>query len=182
MANPTLSHIKLPNNTTVDIKDADARARISALESYSDYLGVTTTALTDGASTNPVTIDGVQVTAVKGNIVNYGSKEFIFNGSIWQEFGDLSALGALAYKNDATGSFTPAGSISGTAVSLNTTSVTPFGSAGTLPSATYDSSTETLILSVGTLPTAGTAVTVATGVQSVTEPTFTGTAGTVTVS
>ena len=78
---------------------------LSLIARSPDYLGVTTTALTDGATTNPITINGEQVTAKKGNIANYGSKEFIFNGTAWQEFGDLSALGALAYKDSATGSF-----------------------------------------------------------------------------
>lgn len=96
-----LKKIVASNGTEYEICDAPARARIEALESYSDYLGVTTTELSDGANTNPIVIGGESVTAVKGNIVNYGSKEFIFNGSIWQEFGDLSALGALAYEDSA---------------------------------------------------------------------------------
>jgi hypothetical protein len=70
-------------SNTLYIKDAEAREAISALEAYSDYLGVTTTALTDGATTNPVTINSESVEAKKGNIVNYGSKEFIFNGTAW---------------------------------------------------------------------------------------------------
>lgn len=107
-----ISKITLPSGTTYDIKDQGARDLIDALESYSSYLGVTTTALTDGATTNPITIGGQSVTAKKGSIVNYGSKEFIFNGTAWQEFGDLSALGALAYKDSASGSFTPAGTVS----------------------------------------------------------------------
>ena len=84
-----------------ELRDLDAQSRIEALESYTDYLGVTTTELTDGASTNPITIGGESVTAKKGNIANYGAKEFIYNGTIWQEFGDLSALGALAYEDSA---------------------------------------------------------------------------------
>lgn len=107
-----ISKITLPSGTTYDIKDQGARDLIDALESYSSYLGVTTTALTDGATTNPITIGGQSVTAKNGSIVNYGSKEFIFNGTAWQEFGDLSALGALAYKDSASGSFTPAGTVS----------------------------------------------------------------------
>ena len=95
--NPLISQITLPSGTTYDIKDAKARADIAELQAYTDYLGVTTTTLTDGATTNPITIAGESVTAVKGNIVNYGSKEFIFNGTAWQEFGDLSGLGDLAY-------------------------------------------------------------------------------------
>lgn len=119
-------------STSYDIVDAGARELISELEAYSEYLGVTTTELTDGASTNPIVINGESVTAKKGEIVNYGSKEFIFNGSVWQEFGDLSALGELAYEDTAEGSYTPAGSVSQatfTGSSLTSTgSFTPEGS------------------------------------------------------
>lgn len=110
MAN--ISQIKLPDGTTYDIKDSNARDRIAALEAFTTYLGVTTTALTDGATTNPVTINGASVTAKSGNIVLYGNKEFIFDGTHWNEFGDLSALGDLAYKNTASGSFKPSGTVS----------------------------------------------------------------------
>lgn len=106
MPNATISVITLPSGVQYDIKDAKAREDIAALQSYTDYLGVTSTALTDGATTNPIVINEESVTAKKGNIVNYGSKEFIFNGTAWQEFGDMSGLGSLAYKNSATGSTT----------------------------------------------------------------------------
>ena len=112
MPNSVISQITLPSGTTYDIKDAEARAAIAELENYTDFLGVTTTELTDGATTNPIKINGADVTAKKGNITTYGSAEFIFNGTAWQEFGDLSALGALAYKDSASGSFTPSGTVS----------------------------------------------------------------------
>ena len=66
------------------------------------YIGVTTTALTDGATTNPITIDGDTVTATNGDVALYGGDAFVFNGTIWQsssaisqiftEIGDLSDL------------------------------------------------------------------------------------------
>lgn len=107
-----ISKITLPSGTQYDIKDATARELIDQLNQYTDFLGVTTTALTDGATTNPIKINGEDVTAKKGNITSYESKEFIFSGTAWQEFGDLSGLGSLAYKNSATGNFTPAGTVS----------------------------------------------------------------------
>lgn len=109
---PNIKQITLPSGTTYDIVDQGARDLIDQIQSYTEYLGVTTTALTDGATTNPITIGGKSVTAKKGNIANYGSKEFIWNGSAWQEFGDMSGLGALAYKDSATGSYKPEGTIS----------------------------------------------------------------------
>ena len=48
------------------------------------WLGVTTTVLTDGATTNPITINGASVTAEDGDIVQYGTDTFAFNGEVWQ--------------------------------------------------------------------------------------------------
>lgn len=109
-----ISHITLPSGTTYEIKDAVARDLIDSMSGYTDFLGVTTTALTNDATTNPIKINGENVTATKGCIVTYGSKEFIFNGSKWAEFGDLSALKALAYKESVSVSYQKATSITGT--------------------------------------------------------------------
>ena len=98
-----ISKITLPTGTTYNIKDAHARELIDEMSGYTDFLGVTTTALTDGATTNPIKINNADVTAKKGNIATYGSAEFIFNGTAWQAFGDLSGLGSLAYKSSASG-------------------------------------------------------------------------------
>ena len=106
--NAVISKVTLPSGTTYDIKDAQARTDIaslqndvSALQSYTDYLGVTSTYIYDGAEINEIEINEETITPAVGNIVNYGSLEFIYNGEAWQEFGDLSALsnmlGDLAY-------------------------------------------------------------------------------------
>ena len=98
------------------IKDAAAREEIEKLSAYTKFLGVTTTALTDGATTNPIVINEEQVTAKSGDIAIYESGEFIFNGTAWAEFGDLSGLenllGNLAYNDEASADYTPAGDIS----------------------------------------------------------------------
>lgn len=99
---PYISKVTLPSGNTYNIKDAAAREAIAALEGGSYFLGVTTTPLTDQATTNPVTVDGQSVTVTNGNIVVYGNAEFIWNGSKWIEFGDLSNLGQLAYKDSVS--------------------------------------------------------------------------------
>lgn len=109
--NPTLSRITLPSGTTYDIKDAWSREQIEALSGYTYYMGVTTTPLTDGATTNPIVIGGQSVEAQTGAICTYQSKEFIWNGTAWQEFGDLSALGDLAFADTASATYTPQGSV-----------------------------------------------------------------------
>jgi len=110
---PDISQIKLPSGSVYNIKDQGARDLIAALESNTEFLGVTTTAISEGSTTNPITIGGESVTAKIGNIVTYGSKEFVFNyENKWQEFGDLSSLGALAFKDSASGSYKPEGTVS----------------------------------------------------------------------
>lgn len=83
---------------------------VDILSSIQRYIGVTTTVLTDGATTNPILIDGESVTVNPGDAAIYNGEDFVFNGEIWQSVPD--ALGALAYKNSAKGEFTPAGTIS----------------------------------------------------------------------
>ena len=93
-----ISKITLPSGNSYDLKDAAAREAIAALQGGSYFLGKSTTAIEDQATTNPISIDGETdpVTATNGNVVVYGNKEFIFNGTKWIEFGDLSMLGDLA--------------------------------------------------------------------------------------
>lgn len=73
-------------------------------------VGETTTALIDGARTNPITVNGNSYTAQSNDAVIYGSKEFLFDGTKWHEFGDLSGLaskdiGAMTgYAKASTGS------------------------------------------------------------------------------
>ena len=56
------------------------------------YCGVTTSALSDGATTNPIVISGSNHTATAGCVVFYGDKEYVFNGSSWEELGYARTL------------------------------------------------------------------------------------------
>jgi hypothetical protein len=51
------------------------------------YKGTTTTALSNGSTTNPITIDGEEYTAVFGDIAVYDYTEFVFDGTQWSEIG-----------------------------------------------------------------------------------------------
>ena len=241
---PTLYEIALPTGNSYYVKDkevrqwigdgttggaekrlSDAESAITTLSNATHWLGITTTELTDGATTNPITINGSSVTAKNGDIVQYNSIEFIFNGTAWQEFGaSIGTLKAFAFVDTGTvtitpngnnssssvsgtcsvtpsgsisvGSgtvnYTPEGSVSGSVdapmISVktagSTANVTPFGSAGTLPSCTlptYTVANEVLTITegsfnAGTLPSGGTAVTVKTGdaVYEASAPLFSG--------
>lgn len=163
-----ISKLTLLNGTTYDIKDAQARSDIEdikgAIAGGVTFMGETTTALTDGATTNPITINSKSVTAIKGYLVVYNSKEFVFDGSKWIEMGDLSVLGALAYKDSASGSFTPSGSVSQpTFTGTETTSTgnfTPAGGVTLSTAATTSTGAVSYISAIGTKSFSGTAATI----------------------
>lgn len=96
--------------TTYDIKDAEARAQLSKIigtvGGVMAYRGKTTTALTDGATTTPVTIGGAAYTPVQGDVVAYLNREYAWNGEAWFEFGSTGSLKALAFADTASGKLT----------------------------------------------------------------------------
>lgn len=97
MPNLYISKVKLTSGQEYLIKDTEARELIAALSTATHFIGVTTTAIENGSTTQVVVVGGESHAAQSGDIVIYGSKEFIWNGTSWAEFGDLSALGDLAY-------------------------------------------------------------------------------------
>lgn len=177
-----ISKITLPSGTTYDLKDATARQMVAGGVMYR---GVTTTALTDGASTNPITINGESYTAVNGDLVLSSNKEFLFSTSDnkWHEFGDITGLKALAYKDTASTTYKPAGTVSqptftGTAMSA-TGNFTPSGTiAVNASSGSGTAYTPEGTIAVNASSGTGTSYTPE---GSVAAPTFTGTEGNVSV-
>lgn len=215
---PTMYEITLPSGNSYYIEDnevrqwigngttsgaekrlTDVETEVAKLSNATHWLGVTTSELSDGSTTNPITINGESVTAVSGDIVQTttGAREFIFNGTAWQELGSsVGTLKAFAYadtgdvtitpkgsnaSSSVSGicSVTPSGSVSGTDVTLSTTSVGSVTNAGSMP--TYTVSNGVLTITAGVVPTVS-SVTVADGVDTVTDPTFTGSASSGTIS
>lgn len=137
---PRLSIIKIGNETFY-VKDAEARAAIDSITAtvggVMHWRGISTTDPTTGT----VTIDGKVLTPEAGDVVGYtiGSGvsatqlEYAYNGSTWQEFGSTGTLKALAFKDNATGSFVPLGEItSATFTGNQLTSTGTFTPAGTI--------------------------------------------------
>lgn len=124
MADPVyFSKVKLLDGTVAEVYDEVAR---EAIKGGTHFLGVTSTTITDGATTNPIMIGDDSVTAVNGDIVVSGNKEFIFASvdSKWHELGDTTGLGALALKDEVSAVYTPAGTISKPDVTVTPTSAT----------------------------------------------------------
>ena len=224
MSNPTIWQLTLPSGSVYDVEDKVARqaashgiAFIKCTSASDTPYGVT---WDDGGTTITGTLVASDTTEGAFYLVptTTQSGKDIFSEYItvedgvdpnitysWEKIGttdiDLSVLGTLAYKDSATGQFTPEGSIavnastgSGTsytpegsvsapsisvASAGSTASVTPFGSAGSLPSLsmTVQDGNLTISFDQGTLPSAGSAMTVKTGDASyeASAPTFTGT-------
>ena len=153
-----ISKITLPSGTTYDIKDETARQMASA--------GVSFTISTDAASTpkdvkwdnNGTTVTGTLVASASTTGVFYlvpattqqSTKDIyaeyvtVKKGSAysWEKIGttdiDLSNLGSLAYKDSATGNYTPSGTVSQPTFSGNSlTSTGTFTPDGTVSTPTF---------------------------------------------
>ncbi len=59
-----------------------------AVASALKFQGTTTTAISDGSTTNPITVNGSSYTAKKGDVVLYDGKEYLWTGSAWEQLGD----------------------------------------------------------------------------------------------
>lgn len=137
---PTVKEVTLPSGNSYYLKDEDVRnwigtgsdgkaeerisdleTAVAALSNATHWLGITTTSLSDGSTTNPITINGASVTAVSGDIVqDTNANEFIFNGTAWQQFGgSIGTLKAFAFVDTGTVTIQPAGTNSSSSVSFS---------------------------------------------------------------
>lgn len=149
-----ISQITLPNGTTYDIKDATARSAIASINSF-DYV------ICSSAATTPSGVEwdnnGTSITGTLSPSADTVGKMYLVpstNGSkniydeyitinisgssyVWELFGHTNIgvddLGDLAYKNSASASYTPAGSVSQpTFTGSSTTSTGNFTPAGSV--------------------------------------------------
>lgn len=126
-----ISKITLPSGSSYDIKDSWARDKIATIESGSVvWCGLSTGGkttesgqvqpITDGSTFPFYVVNNITKASVQGNMIAYIPssetlpREFIFDGTTWQEIGGMGLLKALAYKDSVSGStgYTPAGGVS----------------------------------------------------------------------
>lgn len=183
-----LSKLTLPvnvegtvQNVECTLKDAEARQLIEDIGHAIYWIGVTTDALTDGATTNPITVNGESVTANLGGMASYSGSEFVWNGSAWQELGKNN-FGALAFKSSASASYTPAGSVEITKGQDTTAAIVGVSANGTVPEAYFTVANEnaTFVFNEGAMPTLAASVDALTA-RGTDTAAFTGTAATITV-
>ena len=89
--------IKNPNALSIGGKTYDGSSAVSitaadlGIDNALHFIGITTTAITDNATTNPIKVNGNNHTAVAGDVVLYNDNEYVFDGSKWLELGDGSS-------------------------------------------------------------------------------------------
>lgn len=143
---PTIATLTLPSGNSYYVKDEEVRdwiqvldpdtqqpvsgaekrisdleTAVAALSNATHWLGVTTSQISDGSTTNPITIGGDSVTAVSGDIVQRQdtAQEFIFNGTSWQELGtSVGTLKAFAYVDQGEVTVTPSGTNASSSVTF----------------------------------------------------------------
>lgn len=147
-----------------------AQTDIEGLSGAMHYIGTTTASITDGNTSKPsdVTGTGASGALASGDVVISGEKEFVWNGSKWQEFGSTGSLKALAFKDNATASYQPAGTLT---ITLPTASKNVVSSVSTASKNVVSSvSTGSINSTTGTT----TATTVVTGVTTAAQTIATG--------
>jgi hypothetical protein len=141
-------------------------------------MGVTTTVLTDGGTTNPIMINGENKLAKDGGMAQYDGEEFVWNGSAWQSMGK-NDFGKLAFADSVEATYTPQGEVSTPRATVENTSKVNVNSmidVGILPQMEYVYDYELLYIKSGRLPikSDSTSVVSNVGSVSVSQPTFTG--------
>lgn len=152
---PVVSKLIL-NGNPYYVKDAEARVAIENIEGLiaggTHFIGITSTAALVDDYTGSIVVDDTtyipsgtpgegEVLLVAGDIAikaaGVGAAEealeFIWDGAKWNELGSTGHLGSLAYVDQTTASYTPAGS-----VSVNVDETADTFDAGTLPSKSAD--------------------------------------------
>lgn len=99
----------------------ELKAIKAAIVNPMHYLGKTTTALSDNATTSPITVDGSSIVPTSGDITIYSGREFIFDGQKWNEFGSTGSLGDMAFADTASGHVTVTNSDATTTVGIANT-------------------------------------------------------------
>lgn len=77
--------------STLDSKVDDLIEDIGSLSNIMNFVGVTTSTLTDGATTKPIVVGGSNHTQEIGDVVIYDATEFVWNGTKWEKIGNTSA-------------------------------------------------------------------------------------------
>ena len=110
--------------TDIDTLQGNVTDIQSAIAGGTHFKGVVTSpTLSDGLTTQTVTINSVAVTAQPGDVALQDNKEFIWTGTSWEELGDLTRVGAVETAIAAMDCTSPSASGTGIAFIATVTQV-----------------------------------------------------------
>lgn len=81
------------------------------LSKVMNFLGSTTTSISNGSTTATISINSANVPVAKGDVVLSGNKEFVWDGSAWKELGDQGSHALKTIKVEGTGYLTGGGTL-----------------------------------------------------------------------
>lgn len=88
-----------PATGTLPAKIGEIESRLSTIDAALvggvTFVGTTTTKIEDGSTTTPAISGKSDYKPALGDVVLYSNKEFIWNGSAWEELGDLGRVATL---------------------------------------------------------------------------------------
>jgi hypothetical protein len=84
--------LKVGSKTFNGSADVEIKASDLGLSSAMLFLGTSSTAISDGSTTNPIVIDGASTTVTSGNVVLYNDQEYVWTGSKWEHLGQDSSF------------------------------------------------------------------------------------------
>ena len=129
---------------------------ISGLTGVLHLIGTTTTALTDGDTNAQIVINNETVTATTGDVVLYGDKEFVWDGTSWELLGDEGSY-SLKTSTVSVGSASNWNAGSATTITKTDVSIPNVTSAGTAPTLTKTDVSIPNVTSAGNATTASVA-------------------------
>lgn len=94
------------SNVEINITASDL-----GLSAAMKFIGTSSTTITDGATTSPITVNNSSVTPASGNVVLYGNKEFVWTGSLWEELGNEGSYALSSVTITGTGALSGGGSL-----------------------------------------------------------------------
>ena len=89
-------------------EDITIEASDLGLAAAMKFLGTSSTTITDGATTNPITISAKSTNVTAGNVVLYDGYEYVWTGSAWEQLGQE---GSFSLNNHVHGNITTEGAL-----------------------------------------------------------------------
>lgn len=142
IANATIENAKLVNSSiTIGGKSVSLGGSLTladiGLSSALRFIGATTTAIVDGGTTSPISINGSNVTPAIGDVVinSNNNQEYVWLGTKWELLGDESSYSLKGHTHTVT--YAKSATATGSTTQGGTNAETSITPAGTVSQPTF---------------------------------------------